>query len=213
MAAYIPIRSRGPRKDLTGERYGKLIVKSWAGNSHWHCKCDCGSSSIVLTANLNRSNTTSCGCVRNHMSSVRNTKHGFYGTPAYRTWSSIKRRCYEKQNASYKSYGAKGVKMHKPWINDAKAFIDYVGQPPTDDHSLDRIDNTKGYFPGNLRWATPFEQASNKTSNRRVTYQGAEYTIAQLCRKIAAECNISYRQMRTGLEHAMYRPNSKARKA
>lgn len=204
VAAFIPIRNRPPRKDLTGERFGRLVVRAWAGSSHWICRCDCGSETRVLTANLTRNNTRSCGCIRNHLSSLRNTKHGLHGTPAYKTWASVKRRCYEKQNASYKDYGAKGIRMHAGWINDPEAFIKYIGQPPSDDHTLDRIDNAKGYEPGNIRWATPLEQASNKTNNRWVIYQGVRYTISQLARKIAQECGISHSQMLSALEHEMY---------
>lgn len=205
MAAFIPTRFSPPRQDLTGERFGKLVVRKWLGRSHWLCLCDCGRETKVLTANLKRDNTRSCGCIRNHMSSVRNSKHGLHNTPAYKTWSGIKRRCYEKQNISYKDYGAKGITMYEPWISDPAAFIAHVGQPPSDDHTMDRIDNAKGYFPGNLRWATPREQASNKTNNRLVMYQGETMTVAQLARKVAEEAGISYEQFSTALEKQMYR--------
>lgn len=209
MAAFIPIRDRGPKKDRRGERFNKLVVLEWAGSSHWRCLCDCGKETVVLTANLTRNNTGSCGCLSRTKASIRNTKHGFHRTPVYKTWCSVKRRCYEKQNAAYKNYGGKGVTMFEAWINDPGAFCSYIGQPPTADHTLDRIDNSKGYFPGNLRWATPLEQASNKTNNRIVTYQGGNYTIAQLARKIATECGISYDQFRAALEKKMYRQKNR----
>jgi len=94
--------------------------------------------------------------------------------------------------------------MHEPWIDDPAAFINHVGQPPSGDHTLDRIDNSLGYVPGNLRWATPLEQGSNKTNNRVVQYQGAAYTISQLARKVAAECGITQKQFQRALEKVMY---------
>ena len=211
MADFHSIRARGPRKDLTGQRFGKLVVREWAGNSRWLCDCDCGRSTKVITANLKRGNTSSCGCVRNIKSSKRATIHGLSNTRAYKTWISIKRRCYEPQNAAYKDYGAKGVDMWDEWLVDVVAFVRDVGQPPSDDHTLDRIDNAKGYYPGNVRWATPLEQGSNKSNNRWVTYQGGRYTISQLARKIAEECGITHKQMLSALEHAMYRPKRKPR--
>lgn len=79
-----------------------------------------------------------------------------------------------------------------------------VGQPPSEAHTLDRKDNANGYFPGNVRWATPLEQGSNKRNNVWVTYQGERYTISQLARKVAKECGISSKQFRRALEKQMY---------
>ena len=204
MAKYTLTRVRPPRQDLIGLRFARLVVQQWLGDSHWLCMCDCGNETEVLTANLKRGNTKSCGCLSRTVASIRNTKHGYHRTPAYKTWCSIKRRCYEVQNPSYKNYGAKGIGMYEAWINDPAAFIDHVGQPPSADHTLDRKDNTKGYVPGNLRWATPLEQGSNKSNNRIVQYQGGTYTIAQLARKIAQECGITQKQFQRALEKAMY---------
>lgn len=184
-----------PRKDLTGNRYGKLVVVSWAGHSHWNCACDCGGKSVVLTANLTRHNTTSCGCIRNHMSSVRNTKHGLHGTRAYKIWAGIKARCSRPSHPSYKDYGAKGIGMWDRWAADPERFIADVGHPPSPQHSMDRIDNSKGYEPGNVRWATAAEQAVNKTNNVFVAYRGQRMTISQMVRAIADECGLPPRRI------------------
>lgn len=198
------IRFHPPRKDLTGRRYGKLVVESWAGSSQWNCRCDCGGTSVVFSANLNRGNTASCGCVRNIKSSKRATVHGLSKTPAYKTWASIRRRCYEKQNAAYRHYGAKGIAMCAEWRHDCVRFVADVGQPPTPDHSLDRIDPRGNYEPGNVRWATPVEQGNNKTNNRWVVWRGERYTLAQLARKIAAECGIPHKTFLSALEKNIY---------
>ena len=52
------------RNDLTGQRFGRLIAVEYVGNSRWRCKCDCGNGTIVLSGNLIRGHTTSCGCAR-----------------------------------------------------------------------------------------------------------------------------------------------------
>lgn len=206
MAVLYPIRARGPRKDLSGERFGKLTVRCWAGDSRWTCDCDCGGSADVFTANLKRANTTSCGCIRKAASSRRATTHGLGNTPAYKTWCSVKKRCRAPNSGrAYQQYGARGINMHDEWADNPEAFIRDVGQPPTANHTIDRIDNTKGYFPGNVRWATPLEQANNKSNNRFVTYQGERYTVSQLARKIAEECGITHAQMLGALEKVMYR--------
>jgi len=56
-------------EDLTGRRYGRLIVSSRAENRNgkpaWNCTCDCGNSTIVSSANLKRLNGTKlCGCLK-----------------------------------------------------------------------------------------------------------------------------------------------------
>lgn len=196
------IRERRPRQDLTGQKFGKLTVKLWAGDSRWQCECECGGFAIVLTANLKRGNTASCGCVKRISSSKRATTHGLSNTRAYKTWLSVRRRCFDTHTASYQQYGARGISMDDEWAADPVAFIRDIGQPPSDNHTLDRIDNTKGYFPGNVRWATPLEQGSNKSNNVIVQYQGETYTLSQLCRKIAAEINLPAVQFAKALDFA-----------
>lgn len=181
-----------PRSNLTSKKFGKLTVLEFVGNSKWRCICDCGKETFVLTANLNRGNTTSCGCIRNISSSKRATKHGFFGTKVYRCWMNIKRRCLEKNYPSYKDYGAKGITIYEPWIKDIQKFVDYIGHAPSDEHSIDRIDNSKGYEPGNIRWADKWEQANNKTNNVKISFQGFEFTsISAFSRWVASQCNIS----------------------
>ena len=84
--------------------------------------------------------------------------------PLYNTWAQIKQRCYNPDCKDYKRYGAKGVKVFSEWIKTSKPFIKYIEEnlgPRPSDHTLDRIDNSGDYAPGNLRWATQKEQIRN----------------------------------------------------
>lgn len=82
-----------------------------------------------------------------------------------KTWRLIKFRTQNKTSNSYKNYGARGIKMFGPWIEDYGAFSKYVletlGDRP-EEASIDRIDNDGGYEPGNIRWATASEQGQNR---------------------------------------------------
>ena len=76
--------------------------------------------------------------------------------------------------------------MYASWINDFKAFYDYVSALEhygEDGYSLDRIDNNGSYEPNNLRWATKKEQARNRRSNRLVEYEGKLMTLAEAAEK------------------------------
>jgi hypothetical protein len=199
------MRYRAPRRDLTGERFGQLLVLGWKGNSRWLCQCECGKTAAVITANLNRGNTTSCGCVRNIASSKRATKHGLYWTPAYRTYLSVYARCCRpNKSAAYAQYGAKGVTMWEGWKGNPAQFIKDVGQPPTSEHTLDRIDNSKGYEPGNVRWATSIEQARNKSNNVRVEFQGQSFpSLSAFVEWLLPQTNLTKPQVQAAIENGL----------
>ena len=186
------MRYRNARSDMSGKRFGKLEVKEWAGNSRWRCLCDCGNETLVLTANLNRKNTSSCGCVRNILASKRNTTHGLSNTHVYKTWLSMRRRCRETTNAAYKDYGAKGIDVIDRWHNSVEEFLNDVGHPPSSNHSLDRIDNTRGYEPHNVRWATATQQARNRSMCVQIDFQGQHFdSISHFVEWLAPQVNVN----------------------
>lgn len=88
----------------------------------------------------------------------------------YQVWLQLRQRCGNPTNKDFKHYGALGVNVHAPWEVSFDAFRRYIsrvlGPKPTPEHSLDRIDPTRGYVPGNLRWATRAEQARNQRRHR-----------------------------------------------
>lgn len=82
--------------------------------------------------------------------------------------SSAKQRCTNPNCIAYSNYGGRGVTFGFPTTRAfAEWVLDNLGERPSPEHSLDRIDNNQGYCPGNLRWATHAEQARNKRQYRR----------------------------------------------
>lgn len=89
-----------------------------------------------------------------------------WDTPERRSWDGMKNRCYYKRHDSYHSYGGRGITVCDEWLHDFKAFYKYMGDKPTPEHSIDRINNDGNYEPGNVRWATPREQILNTRIRR-----------------------------------------------
>lgn len=86
-------------------------------------------------------------------------------SPEYRSWDHMKQRCLNPRSDGYAEYGAKGIMVCDRWLS-FDAFIEDMGPRPAGT-SLDRIDGTKGYMPGNCRWATSSLQVVNQRLSNR----------------------------------------------
>lgn len=184
--------------DLTGQKFGRLTVIERAGSTKhgaakWMCECDCGNKKAVIGDELRKGNTTSCGCyakevakeTATHFIAGKNKTHGITMSPIYREWTSMKQRCYNTKNKSFKNYGGRNIKVCDRWVNSFDAFYKDVSKLPNfgnHGYSLNRIDNNGDYEPNNVEWADAVTQANNRRSSRYVCYNGQQLTIAQLSR-------------------------------
>jgi len=115
------------------------------------------------------------------------SKHGHAGkrggvpSRTYLSWRGMIARCTQTSNPSFKHYRKLGIAVCQRWL-EFKTFLADMGERPQGHYSLDRIDNAMGYNPKNCRWATKQEQANNRSTNRRFTYRGIAYTLADLSR-------------------------------
>lgn len=90
-------------------------------------------------------------------------------------------RCHSEQNPSFPRYGGRGIIVCEAWKASFEAFLKDMGHPP-EGNSIDRIDNDRGYEPGNCRWATVKEQAGNRRSSRLITHNGKTLPITEWAR-------------------------------
>lgn len=179
----------GKIKDLSGQRFGKLVALSICGRNKnnaviWLCKCDCGNYVEVLSISLIAGHTKSCGCMKGYKK-----KHGDSGSRLYRVWISMKQRCQNSKNKAYQFYGGKGIKVCEEW-NNYSCFKQWAIKNGYDDMAknkectLDRIDVNGDYEPLNCRWVSMAEQNRNKSYHRYVVYQGKKLTVTQLAKKV-----------------------------
>lgn len=176
-------------RDLKGEVFGRLTaLEKHAHNDkfnkvRWVCECECGATVLVTGEKLRSGNTKSCGCLMREVSSkngINNRKHGMTKSPEYKTWWGMKDRCCNPDNPSYKDYGARGIEVCNEWMISFELFFKELGPRPSPAHSLDRIDNSKGYQPGNCRWATGVEQANNKRNNDLHLFKGELLSLSRI---------------------------------
>lgn len=153
----------GQWKNLVGLRFGLLTVTSYEGSSYWSCLCDCGNTSITGTSHLRSGNTKSCGCRKRAVLGESTTKHGKAGTRVHRIWKAMRNRCNNPNTPRHKDYGAIGITVCPRW-DQFENFYSDMGEPPPK-HSIDRIDNSKGYNPSNCRWATTEDQNMNRRNS------------------------------------------------
>lgn len=155
---------------LVGMRFGRLCVVGFAEqrlkHTYWHCDCDCGQEVIRRADHMKSGRSASCGCFNKEVHRQSFEKHGWARStearhPLYATWTGMIKRCENPNAQAYRYYGGRGITVCERWRRDFAAFLADMGERP-EGHSLDRIDNDKGYGPENCRWADKFTQSRNR---------------------------------------------------
>lgn len=183
-------------KDLTGERFGKLVAESYLYTNYrrkavWRCKCDCGNYIEVPSERLTTGNTKSCGCL--HIETTKkNIQKAIKKQTKYKTetekiisvvFNQMKRRCYNPQCKAHKNYGGRGIKIYEKWINDFNSFYEWsLRNGWKKGLSIDRIDVNGDYEPNNCRWVNNLVQQNNKRNNKYLTYRDETHTEAEWSR-------------------------------
>lgn len=181
-----------PFVDLANKRFGRLTVKRRFdvkhGNTRWQCVCDCGKETVVKGYSLTSGHSKSCGCLNRELSQKANRKHGqtksnhTKATREYSTWCGVIQRCTNPNNPFFEYYGGRGITVCERW-RDFSAFYADMGNRP-DGTSIDRIDNNKGYEPGNCRWVDKVAQQNNLRSNRKIEFNGKTQSVSMWAREL-----------------------------
>ena len=198
--------------DITGQRFNHLVViKRVPNDAHgiakWECRCDCGKTTIVRGKNLKTGAVKSCGCLRHN---ATNKTHNMTHTRIYQTWASMKSRCYNPKNRSYKDYGGRGIKVCGEWINNFECFYDWaVKSGYSDSLTIERINVDGDYCPDNCKWLPKSEQANNRKSCIVISYQGKTQNLSQWCKELGLDYKrVNNRIVKLGMtfEEAITKP-------
>jgi hypothetical protein len=113
-------------------------------------------------------------------------RRGSNRSPEYGIWAGMIQRCHNSHQALYSYYGARGITVHPDWRGPGgfERFLEHMGRRPSPIHSVDRIDNSRGYEPGNVRWATRTEQMLNTRRARIVELNGERLPLKLWCEKL-----------------------------
>lgn len=202
-----------PRVNLFGKKFGRWTVEHSERHHKgkgflWNVVCECGKRSKIEAAKLTSGQSQSCGCAVAEALGKRSTRHGLYGTPIYETWRRIIDRCHNPNSTDYEWYGLRGIKVCDEWRASAVAFASALPPHPGRGFSIDRIDTNGNYEPGNVRWATIFEQNNNKRNTKFITFRGETLGLGAMARKYGLPTNDVYARISAGwsIERALTEP-------
>lgn len=193
------------------EKFGNLTFVAEAGaNKHgkalWKLKCDCGNDTIAIASAVRTGRTKSCGCLKRQGN--RKT-HGQRRSRLYTIWCNMKARCDNQKHPAYHNYGGRGITYDPAWVSFT-AFAAAVGEPPSELHTLDRVDNSAGYSISNVRWASRYVQARNSRQNVWVQIGTRVKCLHDWCSEFGVTASSVYSRMGRGedIVSAITRPKA-----
>jgi hypothetical protein len=134
---------------------------------------------------------------------VRNARHGHTRgerfSPEYRTWAHILSRCTNPNTRDYPRYGGRGITVCEEWRLSFESFFEHVGRRPSARHSIDRIDNSRGYEPGNVQWATTAQQNRNRRNNLWIEFNGERLVVIDWAARLGIPAGAIYHRIGRGI--------------
>lgn len=200
------------RIDLTGQRFGKIVVigpagvPTQTGGFVWRCRCDCGNETSVPSGHLRCGATKSCGCGVFVVAGSQRT-HGQSKTRTYRIWKAMRKRCQNPNDIGFYRYGGRGISVCDRWSEFENFLADMGECPPR--RSIDRKDGNGNYEPSNCRWATSYEQVRNRECVRKLELNGEVRTLPEWAEAYGIKRDFLYQRIQRGwaVEDALTKPH------
>ena len=198
-----------PALDLTGRKFGYLTVMWRHGSTSgktkcatWMCQCQCGTRVVRVSQSLRTPHRPtampSCGCKHGETVRVGKGSHGMTGERPWVIWQDLKRRCRNPSDKDYRNYGARGIDMPDSWFKSFEAFWEDVRAGYSDDLTLDRRNNDKGYSKSNCRWVTNKVQLRNTRVNVIIDTPWGRMTLAEAAERAGLSYTCMYQRHRKG---------------
>jgi hypothetical protein len=178
------------RRNITGQRFGKLVVVKSQSSTSVVVQCDCGAVKTVEKWNIIRGRTLSCAGKQCKL----NKTHGATGTKTYDVYLAMRQRCLNPNCPSFRNYGARGITICESWLRGFDAFFADMGHAPVG-LQLERRDNEGSYSPENCYWATPKQQSSNTRCNHKVTVGAVTKTVAEWAAENGINRSTAYKRI------------------
>jgi len=187
------------------KQYGKLTIlselealrlPSGQVNRVFECLCECDNITKVRWLHLKRGRITSCGCIQKTKKGLSNSVYG-------RLLNSMVTRCKENYTEKH-IYFDKGIKVCDEWLNDIELFVEFCkNNGYKKGLHIDRIDNSKGYYPNNCRFVTPKENCNNRDNTFFVNYKNKVVSLKMILNELGKDENYStiLARIKRGIEH------------
>lgn len=185
-------------QDLTGKRFGRLLVLEKVSKKTWRSLCDCGGEAVSSRQSLCEGKTKSCGCLNKEINRNRVLTHGLSKTGIYKVWCAMIQRCLNKNNKQFLDYGGRGIKVSDSW-RSFENFLADMGTPKTG-MTIERIDNNLGYSKENCKWVSRAEQQRNRRVNRLATINGQTLCITDWAEKYELNPDRVFSRLNLGWE-------------
>lgn len=179
--------------------FGRMTVRRYVNSTTVIVKCRCGTVKTVTAYDLRHGRVVSCGCKKKqgrHGHTTKTTKSGTYGC-----WRAMLSRTSPTTRAFVRQrhlYGDRNIDVCQRWKQDFAAFLSDMGPRPSPKHTIERIDNDRGYGPDNCRWALMHEQSRNKRTNVVLTYRGESMVAKDWAARLGIPSITVYSRLKRG---------------
>ena len=205
-------------RNLIGQTFGNLTVmrhvprygveRRKGFNALWLCRCVCGREVRVPSDKLILGRKKSCA-IAGHIWRGPPREPGVTALyrSEYNSWRSMMGRCFDQRQHNYANYGGRGIGVCERWLGFSN-FLEDMGSKPTPWHTIERLDNDRGYEPGNCRWATRKEQSRNQRRSVYIELGGRRELLIDACGRYGLPLGLVYGRLKNGwsIETALSTP-------
>lgn len=190
------------RSTMIGKRFGRwTVIGLWdetrkkGAKPFIRCQCDCGKVKRVDALTVRKGKSTSCGCFRAEVTSVRSATHRMTGTPEHQCWRNMLNRCTNPKVKLYPHYGGRGIEVCERWREFEHFYAD-MGPRPTPKSQIDRRENNGNYTKVNCRWTGRVVNSRNKQKSLWYVFEGKKQHLLDICAKRGIRYHTVWQRLR-----------------